>query len=669
MQNSYFSTQILDDYKYVYQLKKIVDDQIIDIMFDEIISDDTIVVMPIIVLDIYYRLNDIHIFAPLTNNLKSLINNQEVAEIMVSSINVDNAASQYRLLFDNQYDQYLANNYEGKPPEVQQLILERIYLYKYSMEVYQLHQFSFSTGDNWEQIMREQLKAQPTALTEKFRVGQIDGKLSVTKALTVQSKMIDNQTTVSGFLTVVLNQPYKFPIDEPYTLFDSNMRYIAGVNDQRYHSGAKQILFINRYIKNIFVNYTMGNILNVLELNNNFWFDAFQRSSNKEFTIVITQNKSTFQNRIPENDYNQSEVHQRSVIFSANCDYYLSGQIIVKQLGAIDGLLVLYKDVVLTNYSKEFTVSASHTIGDVSNYYGNLNRRSQSTIYTSKYQLNYQNIITLRLNKRENTLILYLMCVPVILSIIILIRKFLVANPSFDYYYQEELKQQIFSTSIQSIKYYLRRIINQINLLHIVDQEIFYYINYIESLSRREVSQTIPGLIFSNDLQKYQLLQHGATHEHIYEYLLKLTETKEQPNIFSFQILVTSQQYSIIMNGILQSKSWISSKFAKFTGSLQVRYKACTNVSVLKVRNSRYTSRIQSRVMSSGDLFQALQEPNEKPNDLDQEVYVSKVFDDSNLFMDRKLSSPCKVSIFKFKSSTVKFNTQLTDLLEQSKTK
>ncbi|CAL6005893.1 Conserved_hypothetical protein [Hexamita inflata] len=666
MQNSYFSTQILDDYKYVYQLKKIVDDQIIDIMFDEIISDDTIVVMPIIVLDIYYRLNDIHIFAPLTNNLKSLINNKEVAEIMVSSINVDNTASQYRLLFDNQYDQYLANNYEEQSPEVQQLILERINYYKYSMEVYQLHQFSFSTGDNWEQIIREQLKAQPTALTEKFRVGQIDGKLSVTKALTVQSKTIDNQTTVSGFLTVVLNQPYQFPVDEPYTLFDSNIRFIAGVNDQQYHSGVKQILFRNRYIKNIFVNYTLGNILNLLELNSSFWFDAFLRSSNKEFTIVLTQNKSSFQNRISESDYNQSEVHQRSVIFSANCDYFLSGQIIVKQLGAIDGLLVLYKDVVLTNYSKEFAVSASHTIGDISNYYGNLNRRSQSTIYITKYQLNYKNIIILRLSKQENTLIFYQMCVPVIISIIIFARKLLVAKPSFDFYCSEEQNQQIFSPRLENIECYPRRIINQINLLHLVDYEIFFNINFIEYSSK---SQTIPELIFANDLRKNLLLQHGATHEHIYEYLLKLTETKDQPNVFSFQILVTSQQYSVIMNGIQQSKSRISNKFVKFTGSLQVRYKASTNVSVLKARNSRYTSRIQSRVMSSSDLFQAVQQPNEKPNDQDLEVYVSKVFDDSNLFMDRKLSSPCKVSIFKFKSSANKLNTQLTDLLEQSKTK
>ncbi|CAL6092624.1 Conserved_hypothetical protein [Hexamita inflata] len=172
MQNSYFSTQILDDYKYIYQLKKIVDDQIIDVMYDEIISDDTIVIMPLIILDMYYRLNEIHIFTPLTNIFKQLQQNTDVSEIVVSSLNVDNTASQYRLLFDNQYDQYIANSQYDK--QIQQLVLERINFYKYIMEVYQLHHFSFSTGDNWELIMREQLKAQPTALTEKFRVGQTE---------------------------------------------------------------------------------------------------------------------------------------------------------------------------------------------------------------------------------------------------------------------------------------------------------------------------------------------------------------------------------------------------------------------------------------------------------------------------------------------------------------
>ncbi|CAL6092622.1 Hypothetical_protein [Hexamita inflata] len=143
--------------------------------------------------------------------------------------------------------------------------------------------------------------------------------------------------------------------------------------------------------------------------------------------------------------------------------------------------------------------------------------------------------------------------------------------------------------------------------------------------------------------------------------------------MFSFQILVTSQQYSVIMNGILRSKSWISNKFIRLTGSLQVRYNSSHDVNVLKARNSRHTSRLPSklasRVMSSNNLLQTIQEPQANQNKINIEVYVSKVFDDSNLFMDRKLNSPCKVSTFKFRGNTVILTAQLDDLLEQSKFK
>ncbi|CAL6069480.1 Conserved_hypothetical protein [Hexamita inflata] len=670
--NSYFSTEIIDDYRFIYQIQKVVDNKMVNVMFDEIVSDDTIIVIPLIIFDIWYGLNDISMFTAMTNNLKNIITQQDVSEVVLSNLNVDNSVQSYRSLFDNEYDQYLANEYHSKSQEVQKLILERINLYKQNMEVYQLHHFSFSTGDNWELIMREQLKAQPTALTEKFRVGQINGKLSVTKALTVQSKTIDNQTTVGGFLTVVLNQPYQFPVDEPYTLFDLNMRYIAGVENSQYQNGVKQILFKQKYIKNIFVNYTYGNIQNILEFDSSFWINAFKLSQEKEYTIIITQNKSTYQNRISESDYNKSEIHQRSVIFNASCDYFLSGQIIVKQLGAIDGLLIIYKNLVISNYTKDFKVVIQPSVDGIMYYYGNLNSRQQSTTYSTNYVFNNTNIIKLNLSIQETVTIMYQICIPLLLLIIILVLKFKISKPSFDFYYSEDQKmedQKILSyLSSESKTCNHRRIRNNINYIQSVNSELFYNIEFVESSSRLQLTT---GLIFQDDLSKYQFLQNRATHEYIYEYLLKQTEVKEQSNMFSFQILVTSQQYSVIMNGILRSKSWISNKFILLTGSLQVRYNSCHDANVLKARNSRHTSRqpskLASRIMSSNNLLQTIQEPNVKRQGQDLEVYVQKVFDDSNMYIDRKLSSPCKVSIFKF--STIIINTQLDDLLEQSKFK
>ncbi|CAL6019155.1 Conserved_hypothetical protein [Hexamita inflata] len=661
LQNLAYSTYIKADLVYRYQIYKVDGNILSAVMFDEIVPDDTLVVIPIMILDVVHEQQNIQMFVSVTNSVSKLVSNQNVSEVIVSSLNNDNMMSQYRSLFDNEYDQYLANNYNNDiSPEIQQLVLKRINFYKYSMEVYQLHMFSFSSGDNWELIMKEQLKAQPTALTEKFRVGQINGKLSVTKALTVQSKTLDNQTTVSGFLTVVLNQPYQSPVDEPYTLFDSNMRYIAGAENQQYQNGVKQILFKHNYINNIHVNYTLGNIQNILELNNSFWLEAFQQVQYKEYTIVITQNKSTYKNIISESDYNKSEIHQRSVIFDASCDYFVSGQIIVKQLGAIDGLMIIYKDVVLSNYSKdpELIYENVLTMDKISYYYGNLNSRQQSTTYSTKYKFNgSKNNIILNLSKREITVILYQMCIPVILLTLVLANQFQAQKFAFHHYTDTE---EILINQLPQTQRNKHRIIRKhTNLIQSIKSEVFYNIDSIEQNIKQQQNT---NYIFLNDLQKQLILKNITVHGQIYQFLLKQNKPTEQPNQFSFYILVNSQQYSILMNNLMRNQSWLQNKSITFKESIVINYKE--NLKIVKVRNSRYQSRIQSRVMSSSNLLKNIYDPKEQQNEQQTEIYVSKVFDDSNLFMDRKINSPCKVSIFKFRSSIIQQN--INKLLEYS---
>ncbi|CAL6052233.1 Conserved_hypothetical protein [Hexamita inflata] len=640
--NLYLSTQILSDFQYLHQLKKVVGNKIEDIQYDEIVSEETIVVIPIIVLDIYQRLYDISLFSALTNKLKKLTQyiNLDISEIVISSVNIDNAASQYRTLFDNQYDQYLADYYSQKTEDVQQIILERINFYKYIIDVYSLHQFSYSTSKNWESIMREQLKSQPSALTEKFRVGQFNGKLSVTKALTVQSKTLDNQTTVSGFLTVVLKQSYKVPVEEPYTLFDSNMRYIAGIDDQQYFNGVKQVLFRNNYIKSIKVNQTLANMQNILELNNGFWIDAFQKSREKKFTLIITQNKTTYQNRISERNYNESEIHQRSIIFDANCDYLVSGKIIVKQLGAIDGIMVIYKDIVLSNYNQDLLLVDANvfSLDQVSYYYGNLNNRLRSTTYYTNYMFNNnKNNKILGLSRLEITTIIYLIFVPLLILIIASFCKAMSSNHSYKYYSEE----QITKTSTDKLVHRPRRINNYICQINCVKSQIFYNID-LESTNIQEI---VPRLLFANDLSKYLLVQNQKTHEQIYEYLITITENNtqlnEQINTFSFKILVSSQQYSIIINSLQHNKSWLPNNLISFTGSIQVWYRSVYR-SLLKTYKT-----------------------NSKQSN--NQEYVSKVFDDNNLFIDRKLNSPCNVSILSFRSCKITYNTPLIELLESFK--
>ncbi|CAL6003396.1 Conserved_hypothetical protein [Hexamita inflata] len=656
LQNLVFSTYIKSDLVYKYQVYKVDQNYLYPVMFDEIVPNDTIVVIPTMILDIISEQQNIQMFSTLTNNFQKLIQHQDVSEVVVSSLNVDNLLSQYRELFDNQYDQYLARSYNNLTSETQQLVLERIKFYKYAIEVYQLHYVSFSSGDNWEQIMIEQLKVQPSALSEKFRVGQINNKLTITKAITVQSRTLDNQTTVCGFLTVVLNQPYQFPIDEPYTLFDSNMRYIAGAKDIQFHRGVTQVLFKHNYINNIHVNYTLGNIQNILELNNRFWIDAFEQSKQKKYTVIITQNKSTYQNRISESDYNQSEIHQRSVIFDANCDYFVSGQIIVKQFGAIDGLLIIFKNVVLSNYNEELELINTNvlTVDKISYYYGNLNSRKQSTTHSTTYTFgdNKFNVV-LNLSKREIIVVLYQMCIPVLMLILLFVHNFSISKPQFDYYSVED---SISTFSAEPQLNSQRVIQNHVCLIQSIQSELFY----IDSTEFNS-TKLIQNYIFHNDLQKYQILLHKNTHEQIYQFLLKQTETFE-PNQFSFQILVSSQQYSIIMNNLMRNISWLQNQSIIFNGSLQVKFAQQNVIKMVRIYSSSKQSRIQSRVMSSSNLLQS----NINQKELEIEMYVSRVFDDSNMFMDRGLKSPCKMIAFQFKSNAIKQNTNINDILKQS---
>ncbi|CAL6081000.1 Hypothetical_protein [Hexamita inflata] len=132
--NSYFSTEIIDDYRFIYQIQKVVDNKMVNVMFDEIVSDDTIIVIPLIIFDIWYGLNDISMFTAMTNNLKNIITQQDVSEVVLSNLNVDNSVQSYRSLFDNEYDQYLANEYHSKSQEVQKQQGRQYYYFDIGVE-------------------------------------------------------------------------------------------------------------------------------------------------------------------------------------------------------------------------------------------------------------------------------------------------------------------------------------------------------------------------------------------------------------------------------------------------------------------------------------------------------------------------------------------------------
>ncbi|CAL6050622.1 Conserved_hypothetical protein [Hexamita inflata] len=364
-------------------IQKIEGDKLVDVMFDEIVPQDTQIVIPFMIHDLLFRSDEISMFTALTYNLDEITDKDQVQEITLGHITNDMQELTLRNLYQTLWEQNISdNNIYQKPLEVQQLFTHRIDFYKKFIQTFQLHYFSFSTGNNWIPLMREQLKSQPLGLTEKFRIGSINGQLTVTKALTVTSKTLDNQTSINGFLSIVLKEPFTLPITEVYTLFDTSMRYISGVNDVRFMKGGKQILFKNYYIQNAQVNYTISSLNNITELNYSFWDDALHYADLKKIRLIISQNVITNNQKILEAQYNKSQIHQRTVIFDAKCDYFISGQIIVKQFGAIDGLLVIYKDVILSDFNENQRQNFSFlNLENISQYFGNLNSKALSTTY------------------------------------------------------------------------------------------------------------------------------------------------------------------------------------------------------------------------------------------------------------------------------------------------
>ncbi|CAL5976276.1 Conserved_hypothetical protein [Hexamita inflata] len=352
-------------------------------MFDEIVPEDTQIIIPFMLHDLLFRSDEISMFIALTYNLDEIADKTQVQEITLGHITNDMQELTLRNLYQTLWEQNISDNDVGqKPLEVQQMYSNRIDFYKKFIQTFQLHYFSFSTGENWIPLMREQLKSQPLGLTEKFRIGSTNGQLTVTKALTVTSKTLDNQTSINGFLSIVLKEPFALPISEEYTLFDTSMRYISGVNDPRIMKGVKQILFQNNYIKSTQVNYTLSSLHHIIELNYSFWNDALSKAETNQFTIAVSQNKITNNNYISETQYNESQIHQRTVIFNAKCDYFISGQIIVKQFGAIDGLLVIYKHVITSDFNENQNQNNLFlSMENISHYFDNLNSRTLSTTY------------------------------------------------------------------------------------------------------------------------------------------------------------------------------------------------------------------------------------------------------------------------------------------------
>ncbi|CAL6056897.1 Conserved_hypothetical protein [Hexamita inflata] len=398
-----------------------------DVEYDEIIDQNTQTVIPMLIYDIMYVLNDIALFSQATYNLQNVVTNYNVLEVQIGHIYYDQKDITIHNLYMNYYTDYKSQN------NITLLCEARFKLFTDILSYYQMHYFTYSSGPNWKTIMQEQLKTQPQGQTQKYRIGQINGNVAITKALLVNNKNLDNQTGVNGFLTIVLNKSFDLGILELHTYFDGNLRYISGIEEDLYQNGVKLILSSYKYIQSIRINQSVNQFNDIYEINHNFWDDAFNKAYN-EFVVIVSQGKNVFENYLNLANYNESEMHERTVIFDAKSIYFSSGKVIVKQFGAIDGILVIYDNIILNSQfdiirqlhdlnAKQYI--NTFNISQLEHFYFNLTQRVTKSVQTITRKLpnNYNPSGIIQYTTKEYIIVLFSYSIPIIIISLIIILK------------------------------------------------------------------------------------------------------------------------------------------------------------------------------------------------------------------------------------------------------
>ncbi|CAL6112874.1 Conserved_hypothetical protein [Hexamita inflata] len=465
-----------------------------DIQYDEILDQNTQVVIPMMIYDILYSLNDIALFSQATYNLEKLVSDSNVLEIQIGHVFNDQKDLILKNLYTNYYSIYTSQNNASTVAQA------RFKLFSNILSYFQLHYFTYSSGPNWKTIMKEQLKMQPLGQIQKYRIGQINGNVAITKALLVTNKNLDNQTGVNGFLTLVLNTSFNLQIQGQHTYLDSCTRYISGIENDIYLEGVRHVLSNFQYIQRTRINYTINDYKIIYEINTSFWHDALNRAENNEFIIAVTQGKSVFENYLNQANYDESEMHERTIIFDAKSLYFVSGRLIVKQYGAIDGLIIIYDDIVLNsetninNIINELNQKQQMDTVDVDKldyFYYNLTSRVTKTVQsiTRRFPANYVKNMQIQYAVDEEVLILFCYSIPLIVIVLFISSK--QNRIHYSYKINEQTCEKLSNLILSSSNSIISRL-HSVSLIEQLFQQVcgrrlielrglFYVINFVET--------------------------------------------------------------------------------------------------------------------------------------------------------------------------------------------
>ncbi|CAL6052105.1 Conserved_hypothetical protein [Hexamita inflata] len=623
-----------------------------------------VVVSPNLVYGLYLKSAEIMHFSRYLVQLESLLTNKFIKSIYLGHTWLADEDVSYSTIYDQQKS--IENIMGTKESKIINRFCSDI------ARVYNTHYFMFSTNQsNNEIVQNEQLKSNIDGTNGKFRLSVVDQKTFLTKPLISRTKSILGTPNVQGYLTLELNSKNIFQqlqfFGTQFYIMDGSGSILNGY-DNEIQQQIKQILIKHKYLVQKQMNSTIQQVHITCTKNNEFWDSAYQRSVDNEFTLIVNQNISRLTGILTEDDYNQSAVYQRTIIFDAKSDLFYGGQIILMEFSVLNEFLIILKDVTTQVQVKsniyieqqlidQFQKSIPQNITVLDSLYGDLTQRSNRIAQNiDRFQLN--EIESIFVSKNTNSYPIMIGCLSLILILIVIS---IGLNQ-----YKRQFQQIVDINYCSSLSLSINMLSELENLSFQTEQQTIspeFDFNSIERLNWVNVNY-----VFQDDLKKYHSTS-GMTNTAI---LFQLQCQPKQENYASFIVHCTQQQYCNFV--ILQTKldSFLPNKLQLFKFNCKIRasmrsyYIPTQKMFTINQRNvSKLATRIQTQIQSRiySKTVSQCQSRQELIDTIDD---IPFWFDDSDLFYKREVPNPFGVTKYFVEMPFIEDKVVIANLLAEA---
>ncbi|CAL6051643.1 Conserved_hypothetical protein [Hexamita inflata] len=624
-----------------------------------------VVVSPNLVYGLYLKSAEIMHFSRYLVQLESLLSNKFIKSIYLGHTWLADEDVSYSTIYDQQKSiENIMGTQESK-------IINRFC--SDIARVYNTHYFMFSTNQsNNEIVQNEQLKSNIDGTNGKFRLSVVDQKTFLTKPLISRTKSILGTPNVQGYLTLELNSKNIFQqlqfFGTQFYIMDGSGSILNGY-DNEIQQQIKQILIKHKYLVQKQMNSTIQQVHITCTKNNEFWDSAYKRSVDNEFTLIVNQNISRLIGILTEDDYNQSAVYQRTIIFDAKSDLFYGGQIILMEFSVLNEFLIILKDVTTQVQVKsniyieqqlidQFQKSIPQNITVLDSLYGDLTQRSNRIAQNiDRFQLNQ--IESIVVSKNTNVYPIMIGCLSLILILIVII----VSCQQYKRQFQQVVDINYFSSLDLSCNLF-----NNLfdNLSFQTEQQTTspeFNFNGIERLTWPNVNY-----VFQDDQKNY----HNTVNFEHTDLLSQLHFQSNPENYVSFIVHCTQQQYCNFV--ILQTKldSFLPNKLQLFKFNCKIRASMrsfCIPTQRMFTINQRNVSKLATRIQTqiqSRIYSKTVSQCQSRQELIDTIDDIPFWFDDYDIFYKREVQNPFGVTEFFVEKPFIEDQVVIANLLAEA---